>query len=667
MISIDPLLPDWMIASLLAAAVVLMSVAAIARSRGSLFRLLLIVAIAIALLHPIRRNEQRVPQADTALILVDNSSSMALDDRGSKANALAKILTNTKLKNLDWRQASIPVSPKIPQRTDGFTALQQSLAQMPRGNLAGTILITDGLFHDQPQLDKLKALGKPIHVVIVGNPKMVDRRIIVLASPPFAIVGSQAHPMVKVDDGSAGHPVTITWQLNGVDQAPVDAMTGTPVALNVPITRRGATEIIVAVEPLAGERVTSNNKTLFTINGVRDRLNVLLVTGAPYPGARLWRDTLKSDPAIDLIHFTILRLPKSVDAARNDELSLIPFPVNQLFEERLGSFDLVIFDRYSALDLLQPEYFDRLSQYVKNGGALLVVAGPEYDSPQSLATTGLSAVLPALPSDTAPVASFTPEITELGLRHPIVATLQRPWGPWFRFTRSRAVAGQTLLRAGASPLLQVNDYGHGRVAMLMSDQLWLWARGDQPGPWDDLVRRTAHWLMKEPELEAEQLGLSVVANTLVAERRSLDAKISAPMVFTSPNGVQSTRQPTATATSVTASVPLAGPGIYAVRQGKLSASLDVDADAPEFADIRPTDQVLKSAVEATGGGISFGVVPELKRVHVGDATSADGWFGLVNNNAGKLVGVQEAPLLPPWLGLVIIGGLAMLAWWREHG
>ncbi len=666
MISIDPMLPLGFIAAVFGVAFIITLFTTTKRNYTSILRLLLVSAIMLVLIQPIHRIEHRQSQADIALVVTDHSASMALDDRGIKANALAQTLVNTKLPNMIWRQATIPAAMQNPQRTDGFTGLQKSLAQIPRDRLAGTILITDGLFHDQPQLEKLRALGKPVHVVIAGDPQMPDRRISVLAAPPFTIVGAHAHPRIKVDDGTTGNPVVVNWQLNGVEQTALAVSTGTAFQLDVPITRRGAAEITVAVATLSGERITSNNRALFSINGVRDRLNVLLITGAPYPGARLWRDTLKSDPSIDLIHFTILRLPTSVDQARNDELALIPFPVNQLFEERLKSFDLVIFDRYAALDLLQPDYFTRLTQYVSDGGALLIVAGPEFNSPQSLATTGLSALLPVMPGDAAPTAPFIPEITTLGARHPVVNTLRQPWGPWFQFTRGRAVSGQTLMKAGPSPLLQVNEYGHGRVAMLMSDQLWLWARSDQPGPWDDLVRRTAHWLMKEPDLEAEQLRLSATAVSVVAERHSLGTTPET-MIFTLPNGTHISKPSVITVTGQLATVALAGPGIYSVRQGKLSASVNVGADAPEFADIRPTERMIKPLTEATAGGISFGTLPTIKRISATASHYGAGWFGLVENNNGTLVGVDETPLLPPWLALLTISALAVFTWWRERG
>ncbi len=666
MISADPLVPASLIAVLCVVAVILTLLTTSIRSRGSIWRLLLIGAITTVLLHPVRRVEHRDTLADIALVVTDHSASMALDERGTQAKTLTRTLLNTKLNNIIWREATIPAAMRNPERTDGFAALQKNLAQIPRDRLAGTILITDGLFHDQPALDKLKALGKPVHAIIVGDPQMTDRRVSVLAAPPFAIVGTHAHPSIRVDDGTSGNPVRVNWKLNGVEQTPISVKTGTALQLDVPITRRGPAEITLAVDALPGERVISNNRALFTINGVRDRLNVLLITGAPYPGARLWRDTLKSDPAIDLIHFTILRLPSSVDRARNDELALIPFPVNQLFEDRLSSFDLVIFDRYSALDLLQPDYFNRLTSYVSHGGALLVVAGPEFNGPQSLATTGLLGLLPVVPGDAAPTAAFMPEITTLGLRHPVVNTLQRPWGPWFRFTRGRAVAGQTLMKAGSSPLLQVNTYGSGRVAMLMSDQLWLWARSEQLGPWDDLVRRTAHWLMKEPDLEAEQLGLSAKATSVVAERRSLSTAPD-PVVFTLPDGTQISKPTETTPTGQMTNLPLAGPGIYSARQGKLSASINVGSDALEFADIRPTERIIKPLALATDGGISFGTLPAIKRVRAHTRNHGTGWFGLVANNSGKLIGVDEAALLPPWLALIVIGALSVLTWWRERG
>ena len=184
----------------------------------------------------------------------------------------------------------------------------------------------------------------------------------------------------------------------------------------------------VVVEAAAGpqEITLANNRAAFTLAGVRDRLRVLLVSGEPHPGERAWRNLLKSDPAIDLVHFTILR---PIEKAQNDnalesELALIEFPQDELFIEKLTEFDLVIFDRFTDRGVLNPFHFDNLARYVEGGGAVLVASGPEFAGPYSIAgQRNFSFVLPAAPQGDAIEAPFRPRISETGERHPVTAQL----------------------------------------------------------------------------------------------------------------------------------------------------------------------------------------------------------------------------------------------------
>ena len=133
---------------------------------------------------------------------------------------------------------------------------------------------------------------------------------------------------------------------------------------------------------------------MVTIDGVRDKLRVLLVSGEPHAGERTWRNLLKSDANVDLVHFTILRPPEKLDGTPINELSLIAFPVRELFQQRINDFQLIIFDRYARQGIVPPIYLDNIAKYVRNGGAVLVAAGPDYAGPTSIWHTPLDAVLP---------------------------------------------------------------------------------------------------------------------------------------------------------------------------------------------------------------------------------------------------------------------------------
>ena len=160
-------------------------------------------------------------------------------------------------------------------------------------------------------------------------------------------------------------------------------------------------------------------------------------------------------------------------------------------------------------------YYDYIAEYVENGGALLVAAGPEYASGQSIARTPLMSALPAMPTGNVVEEGFHPRLTEVGERHPVTrglegSTAEPPnWSRWFRVIDIQQPDGQVVMNAaGERPLLVLNRRGEGRVGMLLSDQGWLWARGfEGGGPHVSLYRRMAHWLMKEPELEEVPLWL----------------------------------------------------------------------------------------------------------------------------------------------------------------
>ena len=227
------------------------------------------------------------------------------------------------------------------------------------------------------------------------------------------------------------------------------------------------------------------------VNGVRDRLRVLLVSGEPHAGERVWRNLLKSDPSVDLVHFTILRPPEKQDDTPIRELSLIAFPIRELFDTKLDDFDLIIFDRYSRRGVIPDAYLDNVVRYVRNGGALLDAAGPNFGTPMSLARTPLGTILPAEPTGEVYDEGFKPALTDLGRRHPVTEGLpgagprdgEASWGRWFRQVDTRVRHGGVVLMTGdrGDPLLVLDRVGKGRVAQLMSDEMWFWARGFEGG------------------------------------------------------------------------------------------------------------------------------------------------------------------------------------------
>ncbi|MBV8615869.1 MAG: hypothetical protein JOY66_19155, partial [Acetobacteraceae bacterium] len=569
-----------------------------------------------------------------------------------------------------------------------FGAVERALSDIPHARHAGTIAITDGQVHDIPAAPPG---GAPLNVLIPAKGEEIDRTLRVLEAPGYGIVGNPVTLRVVVEDRGVEHPdatARLTVRRNGEPAETRAVPVGTPSTVQVPINRAGPTVVQLAVDALPGEVSTLNNTAVVQINGVRDRLRVLLISGEPHPGERTWRRLLKADPSVDLVHFTILRPPEKDDLTPLNELSLIAFPVRELFQDKIDQFDLIILDRFQNRGLLPLPYLANIARYVQDGGALLLSVGPEFTGPATLASTPLAAVLPGLPAPAGAVVegAFRPRLTPLGARHPVTEGLaggnnqadaagDPTWGPWYRRIEATDIRGQTLLAGSdGAPLLVLDEEGKGRVALLLSDQIWLWSRGHQGGgPQGELLRRVAHWLMKEPELEAEALTARIADGRLAVERRSVAATPPTEVTVTAPDGKTSrlTLAPTAPGRAA-ADMPAAEPGVWQVGDGAHTVQAAAAAANPlEIEDLRATATRLGPLARDSGGGVhwlgSVGRpdIPDLRRTEPDRAASGSGWVGLQRRHAYVVTGVSSLPLLPAWVALPLLLGLLLLAWRRE--
>jgi hypothetical protein len=455
---------------------------------------------------------------------------------------------------------------------------------------------------------------------------------------------------------------------------------GVAQSVTVPIPHGGQNIVEIEASPLAGELTQVNNRVVVTIDGVRDKLRVLLVSGEPHAGERTWRNLLKSDPSVDLVHFTILRPPEKQDGTPINELSLIAFPTRELFQQKIDDFQLIIFDRYARQGVLPIIYFDNITRYVRDGGAVLVAAGPDYASSTSIWRTPLDAILPAEPSGDVTNQAFRPELTDLGQRHPVTRGLDgadaKPphWSEWFRVVDTRSTNGTTIMQGpDAKPLLVLSHEGEGRVALLLSDHIWLWARGfEGGGPHVDLLRRLSHWLMKEPDLEEEALRLSVSGRDLLVRRQTMADEV-ADVTLTSPSGTTRTIKLDAKKPGVWESTVKANElGLWRATDGKLNALINIGPANPrEFAEVTSTTQVLAPLAQATGGDVrrldnGGGLtVPRIVPVRSGETYKGDDWLGLKMSSASVVRGVGVLPVFAGLLGLLLLLGSISGTWLRE--
>lgn len=654
---------------------------AVARSaRGGLFRLFLMGALLAFLAGPTLVQEERRYHKDVAVVVTDRSLSQDVGDRTDQTDrVLEKIRSGTDgLDGLEVRY--IEAGPRAGGPADGtmlIEAARNALDGVPRDRLAGVVIITDGLVHDLPDDGDADLFDAPLHVLLTGNREERDRRIEIVSAPAYAIVRQQVLASIRVHDPSAGGEL-IRVQIRR-DGLPIETRlipAGAETEIPLILEHGGRNIFEFEAGEGAAELTMENNRAAITINGVRDRLRVLLVSGEPYPGERSWRNLLKADPAVDLVHFTILRPPQKQDATPIHELALIAFPIRELFELKIKDFDLIIFDRFWRQGVLHFAYLNNIARYVREGGALLDAAGPSFAGPASLYKTPLSKILPGAPTGEVTVQGYRPEVTGKGNRHPVTAGLTgetngRPWGRWFRLVDTDVPEADILMTGPQSkPLLVLDRVGEGRVAQLLSDQAWLWARGfEGGGPQAEIFRRTAHWLMKEPALEEENLSVQVDGRQLRIERRSLTEGSGAVQLVGPGGDVRTITLEDAGDGLSVARVEVDAAGLYRVNDGDLtSVAVLGNLNPLEYSELVSTPDRFRGHVEASGGGIirlSDEAQPDVRRIDVGQRASGRSWIGLEEKRAYDVTSLKRAPLTPPLIALLLLLALAMAAWRRE--
>jgi hypothetical protein len=360
--------------------------------------------------------------------------------------------------------------------------------------------------------------------------------------------------------------------------------------------------------------------------------------------------------------------------------SLIAFPTRELFQEKICDFDLIVFDRYQRKAILPGIYLDNIARWVRDGGAVLVAAGPDLSGPASLYATPLADVLPGEPTGEVREEPFRPKVSTLGARHPVTRDLpggasEPPnWSRWFRLSGlslpKDADIAPVMSGPGDRPLMVLARKGKGRVGLLTSDQVWLWARGfEGGGPHGVLLRRLAHWLMKEPDLEEERLRLVRQGRDLVVERQTL-AETAEAVTVTSPTGTTRKLDLAAHRPGLwRATLPADQPGLWRASDGTRTALLHVGPPDPrEFADVLSTDRLLAPIAQASGGRLSRlseAGVPRVLARDPGAPMRGPDWIGVAASRASVLEGLDRLPLTEGLLALALLLGLFAAAWWRE--
>ncbi len=684
----DPLLP-WPVIWAAAVLAALMTGFALWRGlSGGWLRMLAAAVLLGGIAQPSLQTENRRPLSDIVILVVDESASQKISDRAAQtAAAVARVeaevaaLPDTELRKIVIGDGAGDTG------TLALAALSQALAEEPRARVAGAILVTDGQVHD---LEIGADMPSPLNVLLTGHAADWDRRLMVKTAPVFGIIGEPINLTLRVEEQGnmpgqlAGRSVVLSVAIDGGAAQDFTVPVGEDLDLPLTLDHGGQNVVQIKLAVEEGELTDRNNMAVIQINGVRDRLRVLLVSGEPYAGERTWRNLLKSDSAVDLVHFTILRPPEKQDGVPVSELSLIAFPTRELFIEKIEEFDLIIFDRYRLRGILPASYLDNIRDYVEKGGAVLVSAGPDFASVESLYHSGLGDILPARPTAIVIDEGYRPRVSDLGQRHPVTEGLETytpeggvagsvgapEWGRWMRLVDLADPVGQVVMEGPrAKPLLVLNRVGEGRIALLASDHAWLWNRGfEGGGPQLELLRRLAHWMMKEPDLEEEALTAEAEGQSLTITRRTL-TEGAREVTVTAPDGTETVLQLTEAAPGrYRAEFQATEIGLYRMTDGELDRVMALGPAAPkEFEETIASGEKLAPVVTPTNGGflaLEDGA-PDVRRVREGRPAIGRGWIGITPREAYQTLDIHIAPLLPAWAFLLIAAALTVGAWLRE--
>jgi hypothetical protein len=679
-----PLLNDSLMSILVLMVCAIFLISVFTYKKGALIRLLCAASFLLVLFNPSIIQEKREPVKDVLAVIIDNSPSQTYGMRTERTKLAVNTLKEklNSIPELEVRMVNAPTDANsLMNETKLFEPLEKALSDVPLNRRAGAIFITDGQIHDIPKdIERFNNFG-PVHGLLSGDKNEKDRQLVILEAPAYGIVGQSVTIKYRIEDTANVNKrnATLFIKQNHKKNKPEIIPVNKDLTLDITVEHAGQNILDLEVSSIDDEITLSNNRAPIIINGVRDRLRVLLVSGQPHAGERTWRNILTSDPGVDLVHFTILREPNKVDVTPQNELSLIAFPFRELFEIKLYDFDLIIFDRYRLNRILPNYYFANIARYVREGGALLEASGPSYAGSDSIYSTALKDVLPAYPLGHVIERSFKPTLTDTGKRHPVTQNLHwygvkendPGWGSWLRQIAVSPKSGNTLLGGHEEyPLLILDRVGEGRIAQLASDHIWLWSRGYQGGgPQAELLRRLAHWLMKEPELEENALEVSADNNTLIIKRRSL-TETNLTITITSPKGEKTTLEllpgKHGWLEGKTVATEL---GVYTVDDGEqIRFAVIGELNPPELRGVKTTDKELQEIVEHTNGSIKWLIDNDdlnVRSLSPGRNYAGNGWIGVRSNKSYSVSGVSDRPFVSEWVYALLLMALLIITWWLE--
>ncbi len=662
-IGTSPILPIPILGLLLIAFIAIQVFAFLKSKKINIFHAFAFLTMLIFALNPQIIDIVKKDRPQKIIIIKDYSASMMASGRFDGINVALQNLKKQIAKNKNLEIVEGEIAPNN-QVTSFSKALEEATNNINEKDISGAILITDGLGIDKSEI----ARPYPIHQILIGSENEKDAFIELIEAPKPNKIGETTKAKIIVKTKNIDDKIArLNISMAGYAPYQINVPTNKEYDVEFKIQTSAITPVAIEVLPFNNEVSIANNAIITNIEGIQDRLRVLLVTGEPYEGTRAWRNLFKSDPAIDLVHFTILRSPEKEDYANEEEVSLIPFPTEELFIDKLDEFDLVVFDRFQNLVGLRDEYFQNVTRYVKNGGALLIAFGPKDAEDKGVLSTSLNEIIPINQAPEMIDNEFYPSITEKGLHHPITQNLDQKWGKWDRIFKTTTNAN-VLMKAGENPLLIINQVENGRIALILSDKSWYWQRGfDGGGPFRELIGRTAHWLMKDPSLADKNIKLSDGINNIKIEYFG-DGSLQ-KMHILGPNQKFEITPNDNEKFQMTRSINSPNYGLYIVAINDANGFIIHGAKGETYNDfLIASPKTIQNIASHNGGGNYFFVGKDGKG-SIGEITNIDNLLFAKNNQiylnknkSAQNIETARRPLIPQFIYAVLMALFLIIAY-----
>jgi uncharacterized membrane protein len=708
-------------------AVALSAVALLRDRRGTTRRILALVGLRVAAvaacllvcLQPKLEFGQVSIVPNYVAVLVDSSRSMTVapPNRGpTRAERAAALIASAGTTFTDWENAGHKVElfsfgealapasraslpPPKAEATRIGEALSELRTRFSGRDLGAVVLVSDGIDNgrigrgplDADTRKTLEALGAPVHTVFVGEDELRDLSVAAVLADDFAFVRTP----VKLEallrhSGLGGKMVEVSLLRDGrlIDGKAVllgKDSAQEKVSFDVTPDHPGNYVFEIKTPVLSGEALDSNNSQVFTLKVIRDRVRVLHVCGRPSWNERFLRSMLRLNPNVDLVSFFILRTDTDEMALGHDEMSLIPFPYKEIFDEQLKSFDLLIFDNFNYKPYWVEPFLPGVRAYIEGGGALAMVGG---DLSFASGLYGESAVHEVLPVDLTGIAhdgpgafttdTFKPRLTPEGRNHPVTSlsldekTNESLWAGLPQLTGINRVAGllpgarallvhpsQKSADGKPAPVLAVSDVGRGRTLALLTDTAWQWGfqaagSGDDARAFQRFWEGAIRWLVRDPALALLHIDLDKVeyrrgqsvsarvrtlradytpaaAVDVVLELRTAEASETAPPL-------RSLKVTTGADGEAQFTLASLDPGAYRLtgtatldgRAAREQSAFVIRPEGHELDDVVARDGVLREIAQASGGDFHDGAfgsprVKPARKVRVGSLRTVEIW------------------------------------------